>query len=118
MPRIRNTDTPEEVARQRLGLVAETLSNIHYLIEHSAEDPESVKSLLVMAEPSMETLRELALQRGASLGLHPAESPKHPPVAPAADRADPLPLAAAGEEAKPSIGDDAEENRVDRLEAD
>jgi hypothetical protein len=118
MPRIRNTDTAEEVARQRLGLVAETLSNIHYLIEHSAEDPESVKSLLVMAEPSMETLRELALQRGASLAIHPAESPNHPPVAPAADRADPLPLAAAGEENPTSGAEAPSETRVDRLEAD
>jgi hypothetical protein len=118
MPRIRNTDTPEEVARQKLGLVAETLSNIHYLIEHSAEDPESVKSLLVMAEPSMETLRELALQRGASLGLHPTESPKHPPVAPKADHTDPLPLAAVGEENPPSQDDVLPGSRIEEPEAD
>ena len=60
MPTRRNTDSPEEVAGQRLALAVETLSNIHYLIDQSCNDPDSVKKFVEMAGPAMEMLRESA----------------------------------------------------------
>jgi hypothetical protein len=118
MPMSKNTELPKEVARRRISLAVEALSNIHYLIERSCDDPVTVKGFLEMAAPSMAVLRELALQGDVSSGPHTAEPPNHPPDSPEADRIDSLPLAAAGEEAALSIGDASPEIRVDRLEAD
>jgi hypothetical protein len=118
MPTKRNPDLPEEVARQQLALAVETLSNIHYLIERSCEDPDAVKNFLEMAAPSMANLRELALQRDVFLKPHSAESKNPLPAAPEADRTDPLPLAAAGEENLPSPGAVSPKNRSEELEVD
>jgi hypothetical protein len=112
MPTSRNTDSPEEVARQQLAVAVETLSNIFYLIEQTVNDPKSIRELLKMAEQPMEMLRNLASRRPVVEEDEeaPPERRRLPPDEPASET-NPIPLAAAGNEADP-------ETRVDRLEAD
>jgi hypothetical protein len=114
MPSSRNTDSPKEVTPQQLALAVETLSNIHYLIGQSCDDPDLVKRFVEMAEPATEKLRELA-RRCEPIEHAPSINAEPPLVSfpDAADRTDPLPLAAAGEKRPASIGDASPETRVD-----
>lgn len=111
----RNDPPPQE-----LSDTTETLSNIFYLIEQTADDPKSIRELLTMAEGPMETLRSLASRRPLVEEDEEAIQEHHhfSPDEPAADRTDPLPLAAAGEDNPTSGAEAPPETRVDRLEAD
>jgi hypothetical protein len=117
---LRNDKSGDDPSPQELSNTAETLSNIFYLIEQTADDPNSIRELLKIAEGPMEALRNLASRRPVVQEDEEAPEEHHhlPPDGQAADRTDPLPLAATGEERPASIGDDSPETRVDRLEAD
>jgi hypothetical protein len=117
MPASRNTDSPEEVAQLQLALAVETLSNIHYLIEQSCDDPESVKKFVEMAVPAMDKLRELAWRREVKL-QGPVVGEDRTSLQDEPDHTDPLPLAAADEDTGTSGPEAPPETRVDRLEAD
>jgi hypothetical protein len=111
-----NNDSPKEVARQQLALAVETLSNIHYLIEHCCDNPDSVKKFVEMAEPAMDVLRKLARRREPKSPVESTnfrERQAHLPGEPAADRTDLLPLAAAGEENPPSQDDVSPGSRIE-----
>jgi hypothetical protein len=121
MPTKRNPDLPEEVARRQLALAVETLSNIHYLIEQSCDDPDSVKKFVEMAAPAMEVLRAVAWHREPKSpvqSINPQESQTSLPGDSAGDHGNPLPLAAAGEDNPTSGAEAPPETRVDRLDAD
>ena len=60
---IRNGKSRNDSSPQELSNTAETLSNIFYLIERTADDPKSIRELLKVAEGPMETLRSLASRR-------------------------------------------------------
>lgn len=111
----RNYPAPQELCN-----TAETLSNIFYLIEQTADDPQSIRELLKMAEGSMETLKSVASRR--PIVEEDEEAPQEhnhlPADEPAAGRTDPLPLAAAGKDNPTSGAEAPPETRVDRLEAE
>jgi hypothetical protein len=118
MLKSRDTDQPNEVARQKLGLAVETLSNIHYLIGLSPGEPDLVKTYLEMAESALDTLRALALDRGWAPQSDSQQHHRLFSSGQTTDHTDPLPLAAASEENIPSQDDVPLENRIAEPEAE
>jgi hypothetical protein len=117
---LRNGKSRNDPSPQELSNTTETLSNIFYLIEQTADDPKSIRELLKMAEGPMETLRDLASRRPVVQEEKEAPQEHHrlPLNEPAADHADPMPLATAGDDSPTSGAEAPPETRVDRLEAD
>jgi hypothetical protein len=50
----------ENIHSQPLANAVEVLGNVLYLVEHSVDEPDSIRTLLKLAEPAMDTLRKAA----------------------------------------------------------
>jgi hypothetical protein len=50
----------ENTHSRPLANAVEVLGNVLYLVEHSVDEPDSIRTLLKLAEPAMDTLRKAA----------------------------------------------------------
>jgi hypothetical protein len=71
----------EDIHSRPLANAVEVLGNVLYLVEHSVDEPESIRTLLKLAEPAMETLRRAALGL-PKLGVSGSPQPDHDPLPP------------------------------------